>query len=449
MTRLQAKNIAVLLIALFASVMAAGLAAGAVTPDVRIAAFSNSEGGLGSGTIVYANDDTAYIVTAKHVIQDLDTGKVRHLIKIKTTTGRDYPARILSICGDLDLAMLVCGVRDAPVTPIATGFDRLRPFEIRGYPGGEKIFRVRQVKFIEIRGTDFIFEGEAHTGESGGGVLDQNGRLVGVTHSASFGKTIATCGKPINFFVLETFKRAKVQQCRPGDPCYPQPYGGRPPQGRSPGSGFYLGPTEPAPMRPIPPPQNTQPQPYLEETKPSPSIPQPNQGFEELQKRFKELDERLKKRQSDDAHDAITKKLDDIQDATNKNIDAVENSLKRLQDELKKNQENNRLEAERKEAEKQKACPNCGPDCTKQCGPNCDGGCCENCKPEPPAEPESSGGLFNSLGLSSVGWTAGKALAVALGVSGPPGIGIALAGWLISRRLSGRFGGRSSDSFQD
>ena len=46
------------------------------------------------------------------------------------------------------------------------------------------------------------------------------------------------------------------------------------------------------------------------------------------------------------------------------------------------------------------------------------------------------------------GWTIGKTVAGALGVSGPLALGLSLAGWFIGRRLRRRIGGASEDPFE-
>jgi S1-C subfamily serine protease len=146
---------------------------------VRIRALGCEQLGIGSGFVLPGG----IIVTNRHVV-----GEPRE-VTVNTWDGRRFDAEVTGIALDSDLAILrIAEEVDLPVAELrTTPVERGEPVVVVGYPeGGPATVTTGQVVGLvsgELLGepADVIrIDAEIRPGNSGGPVLDQDGRVIGI-----------------------------------------------------------------------------------------------------------------------------------------------------------------------------------------------------------------------------------------------------------------------------
>ncbi len=161
------------------------------------------ETGAGSGVII---SEDGYIVTCAHVVTDASN------IKVTLTSGDQYPATLVGTPDEVnDIALLK--INASGLTPAVIGnSDKLVVGEdaiVIGNPLGSLGGTVT-TGIISALGREVTVEGQAMTllqtnaavnpGNSGGGIFNKEGELVGIINAKSFGEDVEGIGFaiPIN-----------------------------------------------------------------------------------------------------------------------------------------------------------------------------------------------------------------------------------------------------------
>ncbi len=177
--------------------------------------FQYTMGGAGSGVIL---TEDGYIVTNAHVILDENLENVADSVTVRLTDGTEYPAKVEQYDADEDIAVLK--IEAAGLTPASCGdSDKLVVGEeliIVGNPLGELGGSVSNgivsatEREIQVGGvTMHLIQTNAavNPGNSGGGMFNMKGELVGIVNAKSSGTGIEGLGFaiPINqaMFVAE------------------------------------------------------------------------------------------------------------------------------------------------------------------------------------------------------------------------------------------------------
>ena len=141
---------------------------------------------VGSGVVV---SDDSYVVTNNHVIEDADS--------IFIIVGEEeYPAELVATDADSDVAVLLCKDLDVPAATLGDS-DQLSVGDwalVIGNPLGEAFSNTLTVGVVSGLGRDVSSVGadtdvtnfiqtnaEINSGNSGGGLFNINGELVGIT----------------------------------------------------------------------------------------------------------------------------------------------------------------------------------------------------------------------------------------------------------------------------
>ena len=164
--------------------------------------------GAGSGVII---SEDGYLITNAHVILNESTGKPAETITVRLTNGEEYPAEVVTFDSDEDISILK--INAAGLVPARCGdSDRLIVGEelvVVGNPLGELggsvsngIVSATQ-REINISGvTMHLIQTNAavNPGNSGGGMFNMKGELVGIVNCKSYGEEIEGLGFaiPIN-----------------------------------------------------------------------------------------------------------------------------------------------------------------------------------------------------------------------------------------------------------
>jgi hypothetical protein len=141
--------------------------------------------GKGSGVIIDQNNDTYYILTAHHVIEKPGA------YEIQTPDGERYPIFRSWQIGNLDLALIrfesknnytVAKQSQSGESPLgATVYYAGYPFD-RNQPRVCRFFEAKITGILSNteEGYDLSYDGKSLPGMSGGPLLDEQGRLIGI-----------------------------------------------------------------------------------------------------------------------------------------------------------------------------------------------------------------------------------------------------------------------------
>jgi regulation of enolase protein 1 (concanavalin A-like superfamily) len=186
---------------------------GATVLITTTAGADRSRGGTGSGFLIRVEGETAYVATNNHVVSAHnglagERVSVTVVIRCGTKAERKLPAEIVAASPESDLAILrIKGLPDFPAPidilketePIET-----MPLYVFGFPFGESLAAGRgnpsvvvgkgSVSSIRLdadgRVSVVLIDGALNPGNSGGPVVDTQGRLVGVVVASIQGANI-------------------------------------------------------------------------------------------------------------------------------------------------------------------------------------------------------------------------------------------------------------------
>lgn len=170
---------------------------------------------VGSGTLISKNENTALILTCSHLF---DTSTAN--IVVTFPSGDRYGARLVERDRAHDLAALLIRVpQESPLTVDDT--DPAGMLTACGYGGDGRFTPVRgaitgAAQAIGATFPSLKIAGAVRPGDSGGGVLNTTGQLVGVVWGCRDGETYLTCGTPLRNFLSRV--RAPIERREPGRP---------------------------------------------------------------------------------------------------------------------------------------------------------------------------------------------------------------------------------------
>jgi hypothetical protein len=175
------------------------------------------DGSTGSGTLVRRSESLGLVLTCAHLF-DNATGR----IIVSFNNGQRFAARLVKRDRTHDLAALL--IRRPDAEPIDVSDEE--PSGILsacgyGSDGQLRCFRGSITGAAIAAGAAYpslTIAGAARPGDSGGGVLDARGQLVGVVWGQRDGLTYATCGRPVGEFLKRLLGKPDNQRPRaPGD----------------------------------------------------------------------------------------------------------------------------------------------------------------------------------------------------------------------------------------
>ena len=159
-----------------------------------------ADGSTGSGTLIAVDESVGLVLTCSHLF-DGSTDR----IVVTFPNGERFGARMIDRDRAHDLAALA--IRRPNLAPIdVSETESGGPLAACGFgPNGQ--FRcvygavVGQAVAVGAVYPSLTIAGAVRPGDSGGGVLDTAGRLVGVVWGQRDGLTYATCGRPVREFL--------------------------------------------------------------------------------------------------------------------------------------------------------------------------------------------------------------------------------------------------------
>jgi hypothetical protein len=181
-----------------------------------------ADGSTGSGTLIARNDATGLVLTCAHLF-DAATSN----IIVAFPDGARYGGRLIDRDRANDLAAVLIGHPD--VGPVSVDDDwrielsAASMLTAGGYGGDGRFRPVRgpvsgTVQAVGATDPSVKITGTVRPGDSGGGVLDADGRLIGVVWGCRDGETYFTCGRPLRAFLDRVWRGRGREQQRPIDP---------------------------------------------------------------------------------------------------------------------------------------------------------------------------------------------------------------------------------------
>lgn len=170
--------------------------------------YQYTTGGAGSG-VIFSED--GYVLTNAHVITDEETGSVADSITVRLSNGDEYDAKVVGYDADADIAIIkidatglkpvVCG----DSSKLVVGEELIAVGNPLGRLGGtvtNGIVSATQ-REIQVNGVTMSLiqtNAAVNPGNSGGGVFNMLGQLVGIVNAKSSGSNVEGLGFaiPIN-----------------------------------------------------------------------------------------------------------------------------------------------------------------------------------------------------------------------------------------------------------
>lgn len=189
----------------------------------RLATFNN----VGSGTLVDKTDDggEGLVLTCAHLFSE-GVGTV----VVEFPGGKTHGAKLVAIDHEADLAALAISNPDCERAPVAFEIQPTTQLQACGFgPHGE--YRCAQGAVVgeaNNTGQTSVLVGDAvRSGDSGGGVFDEQGNLVAVVWGEAGGVTYASTGAPLRRFLDRVLgKRTTFVYRCPNGVCPRVPQGG-------------------------------------------------------------------------------------------------------------------------------------------------------------------------------------------------------------------------------
>ena len=141
-------------------------------------------GATGSGVVVSAD---GIVLTAGHVVTNLETGEIAERVSIQFDDGEEFEAKVLGVNKRYDAAMLqLVGEGPWVFSPLGNSTS-LRPgawVVAMGHPSGYDALRAAPVRFGRVisKSADYFFGSDCvlFGGDSGGPLFDLEGKVVGI-----------------------------------------------------------------------------------------------------------------------------------------------------------------------------------------------------------------------------------------------------------------------------
>ncbi len=163
------------------------------------------DGTVGSGTLISKNDETGLVLTCSHLF-DAATSS----IIVEFPNGRRFGGRLIDRDPANDLAAVLIQRPDTEPLSVDDG-EPTGVLTACGY-GGNGNFRPASgpisgaVQAVGATFPSLKIASAVRPGDSGGGVLDRAGRLVGVVWGCRDGETYLTCGRPLREFLIRVLR---------------------------------------------------------------------------------------------------------------------------------------------------------------------------------------------------------------------------------------------------
>ncbi|MGD9635200.1 MAG: serine protease [Pirellulales bacterium] len=182
---------------------------------IHVGDGSSTSSFVGSGTLISKDDATALVLTCSHLFDESSSN-----IVVTFPSGDRYGARLVNRDRAHDLAALL--IRVPAETPLAVDdSDPVGVLTACGYGGDGRFTPVRGAITGAAQAVGATFPslkigGAVRPGDSGGGVLNTVGQLVGVVWGCREGETYFTCGTPLRNFLARI--RHPIARREPGRP---------------------------------------------------------------------------------------------------------------------------------------------------------------------------------------------------------------------------------------
>lgn len=165
--------------------------------SIQAVNLTSGEGGTGSGVIMSAD---GYIITNNHVVVDENTGVQQDKITVYMSDGTSFPADVIGLDEQTDLAVLKIGPAGTTLTPAEFGDSNslLVGEEVYaiGSPGGLDLANTITGGHISALNRDITIDDRVmsliqtdaaiNPGNSGGALINKYGQVIGIT-SAKLG----------------------------------------------------------------------------------------------------------------------------------------------------------------------------------------------------------------------------------------------------------------------
>jgi len=173
----------------------------------------DSQASVGSGSLVGAG---GLILTNYHVVSQIALEPTRYRLSFQTADGQSGPLQLIAFDVVHDLALV--RMTTPPANIVARGWFEFRPAGTPPPSQGERIFSLGNpldIGFAVVEGTynglversflpQILFSGSLNPGMSGGPVLDDRGRVVGVNDATR------RDGQQVSFLVPAEFAQALI-----------------------------------------------------------------------------------------------------------------------------------------------------------------------------------------------------------------------------------------------
>lgn len=150
-----------------------------VDPSYRDACVRISVGGgFGSGVIFSGDGSRAMVLTAGHMFRDPETLKMNRPAPIRARLGDGsiVPGSLLGVSATTDLAAVEIASSYRGVNRATQNSNKAW---LIGFGGSGNLHR-HQLSFLEVADSDWIMRGNIGLGDSGAGVFNERGELIGI-----------------------------------------------------------------------------------------------------------------------------------------------------------------------------------------------------------------------------------------------------------------------------
>ena len=158
--------------------------------------------GAGSGVII---SEDGYVITNNHVISDSSSGSTANKITVRLRSGEEYDAKVVGKDSDSDVAILKIDANDLKAAvwgdsdKLVVGQQVIAVGNPLGELGGTVTTGIvsasdREVQIDNVVMTLIQIDAAVNPGNSGGGLFNTNGELIGIVNAKSSGSGIEGLG---------------------------------------------------------------------------------------------------------------------------------------------------------------------------------------------------------------------------------------------------------------